>query len=144
MSEQFEQDGSLVVPQVETDVLVLIRKIQQQLLFLEKKIDTLISQSQERPSRERSFSKPYRSFGHTQRYDRGERDSRPRDRGFSPRSSFNKHNSDEGRPQERSFNKYHSDENHSSERSFHKHHSDEKRGFSPRSKPFFRGKRERS
>ena len=129
MSEQFEQDGSIVVPHVETDVLVLIKKVQQQLVFLEKKIDTLISQSQERPSREKSFSKPYRSFGHTQRYDRPERDARPRDRGFSQGSSFNKHRSDEGR---------------SSERPFHKHQSDEKRGFSPRSKPFFRGRKDRA
>jgi len=144
MSEQFEQDGSIAVPHVETDVLVLIKKMQQQLVFLEKKIDTLISQIQERPSRERSFSKPYRSFGNTQRYERGDRDSRPRERGFSPRGSFNKYHSDEGRPQERSFSKYPSDEGRSSERHFHKHQGDEKRGFGSRSKPFFRGRKDRA
>jgi len=49
------------------DVAFLIDKMQQQLVFLEKKIDTLISQSSNQPSRrhfeERRFSKPRDSFG---------------------------------------------------------------------------------
>jgi hypothetical protein len=74
----------------ETDVASLLKRMQQQLLFLERKIDLLISQSHERPSRERSspdrpfpkrpFSKPFRSFDHTQRHGKGEHGHSPRER----------------------------------------------------------------
>ncbi len=56
----------------EQDVVALIKKMQQQLVFLEKKIDILISQSQARPSGEKYFPKSFRPFGHPHRsYDKG-------------------------------------------------------------------------
>ena len=52
------------------DIMDLVNKMSQQLVFLEKKIDTLISQSSERP---------YRSL----RHNRGNQDNRPRERTFN-------------------------------------------------------------
>jgi hypothetical protein len=65
MNQQNEEN----LPQGEPDVVSLLLKMQQQLLYLERKIDTLINtQSSSRPAerfserRERSFDKPYRPF----------------------------------------------------------------------------------
>ena len=93
----------------EMDMMALLQKMQQQLVFLEKKLDTLLQQSQQKPSfggnRERSFSKPFRpftrpgghrpdghgpSFGHGPnrgpvRHDRGDR---PREGNFAPKKKF--------------------------------------------------------
>ena len=57
------------------DITDLVNKISQQLVFLEKKIDTLISQSSERPSQ-----RPDRSH---HRYGQGNQDNRPRERTFN-------------------------------------------------------------
>jgi hypothetical protein len=59
------------------DVFAVLEKMQQQLTYLEKKIDTLIQasqQSQQKPfERERSFSKPpFRSFGRPHRPEGGQ------------------------------------------------------------------------
>jgi hypothetical protein len=90
----------------DTDVVSLLKRMQQQLLYLEKKLDLLISQSKERPSggnasadrpfRKRPYSKPFRSFDHPQRQDKGEQGHGPRDRD-SARGHFY-----ERRPGERS------------------------------------------
>jgi len=48
----------------EAETIDLIKKIQQQLIFLEKKIDTLINQSSGRSPDVKRFSKPLRPFGH--------------------------------------------------------------------------------
>jgi hypothetical protein len=82
MKEESSINLAAVSDESDSDVVSLLKKIQQQVLFLEKKIDLLISQSQERPSRERSspdrpfhkrpFSKPFRSFDHPQRHGKGE------------------------------------------------------------------------
>jgi hypothetical protein len=74
----------------ETDLVSLLKKMQQQLNFLEKKIDALISQSQPkpfgekapsgRPFQKRPFSKPLRSFDRPRPHGRGEREQSPRDR----------------------------------------------------------------
>lgn len=66
----------------DTDVLSLLKKMQQQLLLLERKIDSLISQSQERRHREKGpsdrlfqkspFSKQFHSFDHPRRRSRGD------------------------------------------------------------------------
>ncbi|MBI4432438.1 MAG: hypothetical protein HY592_03025 [Candidatus Omnitrophica bacterium] len=50
----------------ETGVMELLQRMQKQLMFLEKKIDTLIQQSQQKPSfdrGERKFSRPFRPYG---------------------------------------------------------------------------------
>ena len=62
MEKQFKHNGSSSSPQAEPDLVALIKKIQQHLLFLEKKIDTLISRSSEKPSRGQHFSKPFRPY----------------------------------------------------------------------------------
>ncbi len=57
------------------DVVALIKRMQQQLAFLEKKLDILISQSQAMPSGERHFSKPFRAPGQPHRQFAGDRDA---------------------------------------------------------------------
>jgi hypothetical protein len=74
----------------ETDLVSLLKKMQLQLNFLEKKIDILISQSQAKPFRERTasdrpfqkrpYSKPSRSFDRPRPHGKGEREQGPRDR----------------------------------------------------------------
>ena len=64
------------------DITDLVNKISQQLVFLEKKIDTLISQSSERPSH-RFDETQHRRFDRPHRYDQGNQDNRPRERTFT-------------------------------------------------------------
>jgi hypothetical protein len=90
MKEESNVNPSAVPDGSDTDVVSLLSKMQQQLLFLERKIDLLISQSQGRPSgektspdrpfRKRPFSKPFRSFDHPQRHGKGEYGHSPRER----------------------------------------------------------------
>ena len=149
MSEHSEENEELSVPpQIDSDVVSLIKKMLQQLSFLEKKIDILIGQSPERPfrDREKRFSKPFRpSFGGGPKRDfnRGPRregfsHDRPREGGFShdrPRESgFSKDRPREGgfsqdRPRERSFGQ---------ERPFDRKPGAGPRGFGHGDKPFFR------
>lgn len=100
------------------DVVSLIKKMQQQLEYLEKKIDTLIARSHERPSfKEKSFSKPYRSFGNSgrhERHDRYDRNDRREKREYTPR------------PREDSF-----------DQGSQRRDSGPSRGFNPKKKPFF-------
>lgn len=131
MSEHIKQDADLSgLPQAGTDVVSLILKMQQQLNFLEKKIDLLIGQSPERSSGERRFSKPFRpSFGHGG-HSHGKRDFNrgPRERGFPherPRESGFSHD----RPKEGSFGQG---------RPFDRKPGAGPRGFGHGEKPFFR------
>lgn len=62
----------------EQDLVFLIQKIQQQLNFLEKKLDILI------------YSKSYRSFDSSHRRGAGERGSVSGERGFAQGRSFEK------------------------------------------------------
>jgi hypothetical protein len=81
MNEDTSINPSAVPDQSSTDVVSLLKKVQQQLLLLEKKIDLLVHQSQERSRgektppnmafRKRPFSKPFRSFDHPQRHGKG-------------------------------------------------------------------------
>ncbi len=50
--------------QAEPDIAALMAKIQQQLVILENKIDSLISQSSERPFKGEHYSKPFKRFEH--------------------------------------------------------------------------------
>lgn len=119
MGKHFRRDSSSVPPQAETDLVGLIKKVQQQLTFLEKKIDTLIGQSQERPFKgkhfPKPFPKPFRPFGHAHHHDRGEWDNSPRER---------ERDSSRGRH-------------------FEKHERREDQEFGPRKKPFFHRKKGR-
>lgn len=76
---------SPVVEQIQEDkpdLAALIGQMQQQLVSLERKIDALISKPAERPSEEKSFSRPFRSFGNSFRNDRGRQDNNQRERTF--------------------------------------------------------------
>jgi hypothetical protein len=132
MSEYSEENEELAVPpQTDTDVLSLIKKMQQQLNFLEKKIDILIGQSPERPfgDREKRFSKPFRpSYGGGSHHGKGNFNRGPRKEGFShdrPREG----GFSQDRPRERSFGQ---------ERPFDRKPSAGPRGFGHGDKPFFR------
>ena len=76
MSGELKQDnpqGDPVVPEIETDMIGLMRKMQQQLNSLEKKIDSLMSRPQEGPA--------FHSFGRSAYQGR---DDRPRVRAEYP------------------------------------------------------------
>jgi hypothetical protein len=90
------------------DVASLLEKVQQQLLFLEKKIDILIAQSQdkpfrgkpflERPFRKRPVSKPFRSSGHSRSHGKGEQEYTPGGKDFSQKfySQYRERNENRG------------------------------------------------
>jgi hypothetical protein len=90
MNEESNINPPAVPDESDTDVVSLLKRMQQQILSLEKKINVLISQSQERPSgervspdrpfRKRSFSKPFRSFDGPPRHGKGEHGRSPRER----------------------------------------------------------------
>jgi hypothetical protein len=71
----------------DNEVISLLKKVQQQLAFLEKKVDLLIGQSQGRPQRERTvqdrpfrkrpFNKPFNSSEPSRYRGRGERGHGP-------------------------------------------------------------------
>ena len=121
MSESFKDDTSSAPEQVEVDVLAVLKRMQQQLGFLEKKLDALIKQSSERPFRDKPFSKPFRpaGFSHSQGHGKGEQGPYSRERGFSQGRRFDK-------PRGQSQGQ-----------------SRENRGFGQTKKPFFRQQRDR-
>ena len=65
------------------DIAVIIDRMQQQLVNLEKKIDTLINRPQDRPAEERRFSKPSNNFDRSGGYSKENRDNRFRERSFT-------------------------------------------------------------
>ncbi len=132
MSEHSKENEELSVSlQTDSDVVSLIKKMQQQLNFLEKKIDLLIGQSPERPfrDREKRFSKPFRpSFGGGAHHGKGNFNRGPRREGFShdrPREG----GFSQDRPRERSFGQ---------ERPFDRKPGAGPREFGHGDKPFFR------
>jgi hypothetical protein len=101
MNEESSLNPSAVPDQPDADLVSLLKRMQQQLLILEKKVDLLISRSQEKPSHDRPFgkrpfSKPFRSFDHSQRHSKGEREHNPRERDSAPGHFY------ERRPKEKS------------------------------------------
>ena len=67
MNEHSQQQGISNGSPDEPEMVVLIKKLQQHLVFLEKKIDILIGRSSHKPFKENRFSKPIRSGGHSHR-----------------------------------------------------------------------------
>ena len=65
------------------DILILIKKIEERLVSLEKKIDTLISGREAKPFSGRPFSKPYRSFDRQDRHSSRGHFNPPGERSFS-------------------------------------------------------------
>jgi hypothetical protein len=91
MKEEWSVNASAEADESETDVVSVLKQMQQQLILLERKIDLLVSQSQKRPSGDkfssdrpfpkRSFSKPFRSSEHSpRRHGKGEYGHSPRER----------------------------------------------------------------
>ena len=136
MSEQFSHDAPTASPQGDSNVVALIKKMQQQLVFLEKKIDALISQSQERPFRSKPFSKPYRSFGRSSHPRSGEQYNNGGERKYEPGRHFEKHQRDENPG-------FAGKSEHGPGRHFGKHQRGENPGFAGKKKPFFPRSKER-
>ncbi len=83
MSRRFKDDTSPDSQQVEPEVIALIKKMQQHLVFLEKKIDTLIERSSEKPFERKYFSKSSRPFERSHRYGKGKQKNSFRERNFT-------------------------------------------------------------
>lgn len=108
MNEEFTPESS----DKHAEILSAVKKIQEQLGFLERKIDTLLNQGSGKPF-QKPFSKPFRSFdrkgrgGHRDRDDRGGHGDRGRDRDRGPREFSDRPREDrpreEGRGERREF-----------------------------------------
>ncbi len=127
MNEPIKNDIPPVAPQNDSDVVALVKKIQQQLVFLEKKIDILIGQSSERPFQRREFPKPFRPL------------SGPASPGGGRQAGFNRSHhygkGERGHPREGGFG--------GGPRYFDKPQGGENRGFGGhKKKPFFRKRKE--
>lgn len=68
MKKNFKSKSYSEPSQAEPDIAVLIHRMQQQLVSLENKIDTLISQSSEKPFERKHFSKPFRRPDHERNF----------------------------------------------------------------------------
>ena len=83
MKKSFKRKSLLAAPQDEPGVASLINKVQQQLSAMEKKLDTLISQSSKMPFEKSYSQQPSRSFNRSHRHDRGRQDNGPRERTYT-------------------------------------------------------------
>lgn len=139
MSENFESEDSFPGASEAQDVVVLIKKMQQQLTFLEKKIDLLINKIGEGSGRDRHFSKSSRSFErHHRSFDRGS-EGRSGEKNFGHRRHFKKGHSGEDREfdrQEKKGDNFHQEGDFNKDRHFKKRHDGERRAFYQKGKPF--------
>ncbi|MCM8812372.1 MAG: hypothetical protein NC924_00360 [Candidatus Omnitrophica bacterium] len=62
MRKYFQREHSSSPQQTESELAAMMKRMQQQLVFLERKIDLLLGQSGERPVESRNFSKSRRPF----------------------------------------------------------------------------------
>jgi len=70
-------------PETKQNVEEILIQLQQQLVSLDRKVDTLINQSKGAFSGERSFSKPFQRFDRHNRFDRGGRHNGFRERSYT-------------------------------------------------------------
>lgn len=98
MDENFKPQDNSNASANDTDLVSLVKKLQQHLSFLEKKIDTLITRVPETPFQGKRFSKPFRPGGYSRPYSPG-----PRGRGHSGERNFSQ--GGQGGYQGRSFDK---------------------------------------
>ena len=94
MNEESSLNASEAPEQPDTDLVSLLKRMQQQLLLLEKKVDLLLSRSQEKtfrekPSQDRSFRKrpfpkAFQSFDRSHHHGKGEREHNSRERDSAP------------------------------------------------------------
>jgi len=128
MEKHFEHNSSAVPQQAEPDIAAMLKRIQQQLVFLEKKIDTLLKQPsgrpfERKPFEKRPFSRPERPFGNYNRYGKGPQGNSLREGNFGPGRRFDKQ---EGQ-----------------ERRFDKREGQGNQRFGQRNKPFYGQRKER-
>ena len=73
MNEYHKESTVSDLPQDESiNVAAVLKDIQQRLVFLERKIDTLLNQSLEKPAFQgRNFSRPARPFGRFKKHSKG-------------------------------------------------------------------------
>lgn len=83
MKKIFKRKGASVEPQAEPNAAVLIDKMLQQLISLEKKIDILINKPSEKPFERKEHGRPFQRFGGSFRNDRGGRENSFRERTFT-------------------------------------------------------------
>ncbi|MDD5356141.1 MAG: hypothetical protein PHY56_06375 [Candidatus Omnitrophica bacterium] len=83
MKKIFKRKDSMSTPEIEQDVVALINQVQQRLVSLERKIDTLINKPPERSFEGKHFSKPFQRFDRHNRFDRGNRDNDFRERSYT-------------------------------------------------------------
>lgn len=138
-------NDSLPPAPAEQDVVALIKKMQQQLVFLEKKIDILINQSLGRPFRQKPFSKSFRSFGHAHRRSDREHDNTSGEKSFDRGRHFEKRHGEENRGFGHKKKAYDNPRESDSgqEHHFEKRHGGGKRGFDQKKKPFYYGRKDR-
>ena len=138
-------NDSLPPAPAEQEVVVLIKKIQQQLVFLEKKIDILIRQSQTRPFSEKHFSKPFRPFGHPHPRSDREHANTSGEKSFDRGRHFEKRHGEENRGFGHKKKAYDNSRESDSgqEHHFEKRQDGEKRGFDQKKKPFYSRRKER-
>jgi len=77
------EPADLVLPQVETDLAGLVNKMYEQLVALEKKVDTLISRPSDYVQDGNRFQKSGPRFRHHDRSGGAKYDDRPRERNFT-------------------------------------------------------------
>jgi CxxC-x17-CxxC domain-containing protein len=83
MKRKSKHEDTSVPPQAEPDMAVLMAKIQEQLVILEKKMDSLISQSSERPFKSEQYSRPFGRFDHSRRYEKRDQGNSYSERRFT-------------------------------------------------------------
>ena len=101
-----EKNVNQSMPDPDTDLVFLLQAMQRQLLQLEKKVDLLISRSQEkseerpphaRSFERRSFPKQFRSHEYSHYHDKKEREHSPRDRDSVPGHFYERRPQEKGR-----------------------------------------------
>ena len=83
MKKIFKRKSPATEPSAQLDLSGAIGKIQQQLTFLEQKLDTLIAKSAEKPLERKEYGRPPRRFDSSFRSDRGGRENSFQDRSFT-------------------------------------------------------------
>ncbi|MBU2035514.1 MAG: hypothetical protein KKA59_07035 [Candidatus Omnitrophica bacterium] len=83
MKKLFKRKEPTVEDPVQPDIATSINNIQQQLIALEKKIDSLIAQSSTRPFERKEHGRPFQRFDNSFRRDRESRENSLRDRSFT-------------------------------------------------------------
>ncbi len=83
MKKLFRRKAPSVEEQIQPDMAASNDKILQQLIILERKIDSLIAQSSEKPFERKEHARPFQRFDNSFQRDRGDRGNSFRERSFT-------------------------------------------------------------